>query len=128
MPKNWVMLSAGVLLIAAVAACIWILMNDSRVDTTRDVAERKSRSRVELICAEIRHTVDVTGDYPSASMSPQTLLRPHGNRSDSNPLLDGWGREPSLITKDQRVVGSYSFGEDGRDDGGRGGDDIACLV
>lgn len=127
MLKSRLILVAAGLLVTAVAACIWILMNDSRVDTKRDVAERKSRSRVELICAEIRHTVDVTGDYPSASISAQTLLRPHGDLSDSNPLLDGWGREPRLIAKDQRVVGAYSLGEDGRDDGGRGGDDIACL-
>ena len=127
MLKSRLILSAGALLITAAAACVWILMNDSRFDTKRDAAERKSRSRVELICAEIRHTVEVTGDYPSASISAQTLLRPHSHPSDSNPLLDGWGREPRLIAEDQRIVGAYSLGEDGRDEGGRGGDDIACL-
>ena len=127
MLKSRLILLAGWLLVTAVAACIWILMNDSRVDTKRDVSERTSRSRVELICAEIRHTVDVTGDYPSASIGAQTLLRPYGHPSDSNPLLDGWGREPRLIAEDHRVVGAYSLGEDGRDEGGHGGDDIACL-
>lgn len=113
--------------VASVAVVIWGVAVDTPTDSKRELAQRRSISRVETISVEIRFGVKESGEYPAMPRSAQSFLRPDVKPDRQPPLTDGWGQLPRLLVEQGRVVGAYSVGEDGVDSRG-GGDDISCRA
>lgn len=113
--------------VASVAAPIWDVAVDTPTDSKRELAQRRSISKVETICVEIRSIAHESGEYPAMPRSAESFLRPDVKPDSQPPLMDGWGQLPRLLVEQGRVVGAYSVGEEGVDSRG-GGDDIVCRA
>lgn len=122
------MLCAARMLIALVGLVSAILLTSCYADHSPEaVALARTKSRVDIFCAAIETYREDHKALPDKSQGLEITLA-SDKRSPVNLVLkDGWGRLLRPVVSGALIVGAYSAGPNGKDEGG-GGDDISCRV
>jgi hypothetical protein len=102
-----------------------LLSGCSVSDTEAEAATHMTKSRLDMACSSIEIYREDQGYFPSADKGLESLIKRDGLPSNRLIFIDGWKRPLRPVVSNFSIVGAYSVGINGEDEGG-GGDDISC--
>jgi len=115
-------------LIALAGLALTVLLTGCYADHSPGaVALARTKARVDVFCAAIETYREDHKALPSESQGLEITLSADKRSSENLVLRDGWGRLLRPLASDSLIIGVYSAGQNGKDEGGRG-DDISCRV
>jgi hypothetical protein len=96
-------------------------------DTEAEAIAYRTKSRVDMSCRSVEIYREDHGYFPNAKNGLESLIEREKISSDSLIFIDGWKRPLLPVVSNSLIVGAYSVGPNGKDEGGRG-DDISCRA
>lgn len=106
---------------------LMFLTSSCSSDRPGEHALGKTKARVSSLCAALEVRLEDEGELPDAALGLKAFLLEPEREKAVTAFNDGWRRPVRTIVAGNRIVGIYSLGPDGVDDGG-GKDDVACRV